>query len=621
MNRPILVIAIGYIIGIIWGIYLKISILPFYFLLISIYIIINLKYKKKKFKILSIKRYFRYIKLVFKLNIIITIIISSFISNLIIKIQENKYENMYRDGETLSISGIVIGNKEEKEYYDRYEIKVINKKYKNTKLYINVSKKKQLKYGDKITIYGEFKEPAQARNYKGFNYKQYLKTLKIYGTVKIEKIEIIAENQANTVMQISNKIFLKIKENIKITYSEKMSKIILGIMLGDTTEIDENTKEEFANSNISHVLAVSGLHISYIILMATTATQKMLGKKLSKIISSLVLVAYMIITGFSISVVRASIMGILTCMAFVLYRKSNTLNNIAISTMIILINNPYSLISTSFLLTYGGTIGIIYFQTIIEKIIKSIKIKNRRWKYVYLKIQRKCEKIISTISVSISAQIVIAPVMILYFNTAGLGFLITNLLLSYIIGPIVIGGFIQILISMVSIQAGMAFAKIIEIPLYGIILISKINIANFKIVTPEIYQVILYYLIVSITGYLYKVFSTINCNITQGRIKNTLYLLRYKLRPYLKKLKTILIILVIIFNSISKLPDNLKIYFIDVGQGDSTLIITPNRKNILIDGGPNTILPYLLDRKIKKIDYMIISHFDQDHVRTDYYMF
>ena len=85
--------------------------------------------------------------------------------------------------------------------------------------------------------------------------------------------------------------------------------------------------------------------------------------------------------------------------------------------------------------------------------------------------------------------------------------------------------------------------------------------------------------------------------------------------------KIILIILVILFNSINRIPDNLKIYFIDVGQGDSTLIITPNRKNILIDGGPNTILPYLLDRKIKKIDYMIISHFDQDHVRTDYYMF
>ena len=73
MNRPILVIAIGYIIGIIWGIYLKISILPFYFLLISIYIIINLKYKKKKFKILSIKRYFRYIQLIFKLNIMYAI--------------------------------------------------------------------------------------------------------------------------------------------------------------------------------------------------------------------------------------------------------------------------------------------------------------------------------------------------------------------------------------------------------------------------------------------------------------------------------------------------------------------------------------------------------------------
>jgi len=67
---------------------------------------------------------------------------------------------------------------------------------------------------------------------------------------------------------------------------------------------------------------------------------------------------------------------------------------------------------------------------------------------------------------------------------------------------------------------------------------------------------------------------------------------------------------------------NLKIYFIDVGQGDSTLIVTPNDKTILIDGGgsptydvgKNTLIPYLLDRKIKRLDYVIISHFDEDHV-------
>ena len=104
-----------------------------------------------------------------------------------------------------------------------------------------------------------------------------------------------------------------------------------------------------------------------------------------------------------------------------------------------------------------------------------------------------------------------------------------------------------------------------------------------------------------------------------------IYLVKYKLRPYLSKCVVILIIVAITVFFINKIPYNLKIYFIDVGQGDSTLIIAPNHKTILIDGGgsatydvgKNTLIPYLLARKIRKIDYVIISHFDQDHIRTE----
>ena len=73
---------------------------------------------------------------------------------------------------------------------------------------------------------------------------------------------------------------------------------------------------------------------------------------------------------------------------------------------------------------------------------------------------------------------------------------------------------------------------------------------------------------------------------------------------------------------------DLKIFFIDVGQGDCTLIVTPNNKKILIDGGgsensefdvgESILKPYLLDRKIMKLDYIIISHFDTDHVRPEF---
>ncbi len=623
MNRPIFIIVIGYIIGIIWGLYLKISIVPFYFILLFIYIIIKLPYSKRKFRIFSIKRYFRYIKLIFKINIIIIIIISSLISNIIIKIYNNKYENLYSKVEDLELIAIVISNKTEKDYYNRYKIKVIKGKFKNTNLYININKNKEVEYGDKVKLKGKFIEPKKARNYKGFDYKQYLKTLKVYGTVKVGIIDILEKNKANIFLQVSNKIFLKIKNNIENTYSNKMAGIVEGVMLGYTEDIDDETLQDFSKSSISHVLAVSGMHISYIIIFVTKSTNKILGKRKSKILSSIVLIIYMFITGFSISVVRACIMGILTCMSFIFYRKSDTLNNISISVLIMLINNPYNLISLTFLLTYGGTLGIVYFKATIEKIIKSIKVKNRKWKYIFLKIQRKCDNVINVMAVSISAQIIILPIIILYYNTIGLCFLVTNLLLSYIIGIIVIGGFVQIFISIISINAGIAFAKIVEIPVYGIIVISKINFGNFNVITPDFYQVIFYYVMIFIFKYLYNVFHIRNCNTTQKRIKNTLYLVKYKIKPYLSKciyILTVLSICIIVFNKVQR---NLKIYFIDVGQGDSTLIVTRDGKSILVDGGgsstydvgKNILLPYLLDRKVNVVDYIVVSHCDQDHIR------
>ena len=618
MNRPIFIVVIGYIIGILWGLYLKISIVPFYILLIVIYLIIKLPYPKNKFRIFSIKRYFRYIKLIFKTNIILIIIISSFISNLIIKYQENKYNNLFQDKQEIEVIATIISNTEEKEYYNRYKIKTTS----NENLYISVDKNSELEFGDKVHIKGEFQEPQEARNYKGFDYKEYLKTIKIYGTIKVSKIKVIDKKCVNKLLQISNSIFLKIKSNIEKTYNKNISGIVLGVMLGYTEQIQDNIKDDFSRSNISHVLAVSGMHISYIILLITNSTQKVFGKRKSKIIASIILIIYMFITGFSVSVVRAGIMGILLCMSFVFYRKSDTLNNISIAALLTLINNPYSIISMSFLLTYGGTLGIIYFKPIIEKIIKNFKIRNRRWKYIFLKLQRKLEKIIELISVSISAQIIIAPIIILKFNTIGICFLITNLLLSFVIGIIVIGGFLQILISFISVDFGLILAKLIEIPIYGLLMISKISIGNFKVVTPDFYQIFLYYLLILLFRYFYLIFNLKSCNSTQQRIKNTIHLIKYKLRPYFIKIMIVLIAIVIISIGISKINSNFNIYFIDVGQGDSTLIVTPNNKKILIDGGgsstydigENILIPYLLDRKIKKLDYVIISHFDQDHV-------
>ena len=129
MKRPIVVAIIGYIIGIIVGLYLQISIAPFCILIIVTGIIykriLKNKGKHQKLKLFSIKRYFRYVKIFINSKVILLIVITSLISNKLILIQNQRYEKMYTllsSKENIKLTGIVISNKEEKQYYNKYKI-------------------------------------------------------------------------------------------------------------------------------------------------------------------------------------------------------------------------------------------------------------------------------------------------------------------------------------------------------------------------------------------------------------------------------------------------------------------------------------------------------------------
>ena len=152
-ERPALIAVIGYMIGILWGLYFNFSIALLYIFIAVIYFIkrktdkedLNQKEEikiKSKLNILSITRYFKYFKLFLNRKSIYLIIIFSIISNLIVSFQNNYYNNLYKDGEKLQFTAIVVGNKEEKEFKDTYDIKVVSEgKYENTKLILNIKKK------------------------------------------------------------------------------------------------------------------------------------------------------------------------------------------------------------------------------------------------------------------------------------------------------------------------------------------------------------------------------------------------------------------------------------------------------------------------------------------------
>lgn len=632
MKRPILIAVIGYIIGIIVGLYFNKSIVLIYIPIIAMYLVQKLLIQKerKKFKLFSIKRYLRYIKIYINSKVIILLILSSIISNSIIIFQNKKYQEIYKalsNEEKINMSGIIISNKQEKQYYNKYKVETIFKN-KKINIYITTDKKSKLEYGDKIAFSGTYIKPEIQRNYKGFNYSQYLKQLKIYGTIKCERIRKINKKQANKVLQISNKISEKIISDTKKILKEETSSIILGLILGNKTDIDEEIQENFRNASMTHILAVSGMHVTYVILGINIIFKNKIGKRNTNILSITILLLYMFITNFSPSITRAGIMGIIMLFSKIIYRKNDIYTSISISLLLILIYNPFLIQNLGLQLSYGGIIGIILFNKNILELLKKIKIKNKLYKYkIRPKIHKPIDKTKEIIAVSISVQIFILPIILYNLNTFNPYFLISNLILSIFIGPIVIIGFLFIIIVLINFSIARKISNIIQLGTQTLIFISKIGqvpLSKIYISTPNLFFIIIYYLFLSIIFYLYKTYFSKNPNKTQMRIKNLIALVKIKLRENKKRLKRILLCIILILIIAIFIPKNLKIYFIDVGQGDSCMIVTPKNKTILIDGGgsinsdfdvgENTLIPYILDRGFTKIDIVIISHFDNDHV-------
>ena len=457
-----------------------------------------------------------------------------------------------------------------------------------------------------IYLKGEYLIPNESRNYKGFNYREYLKTKKIYGTIRVEgKVKVLENNKLNTIFIISNKIRKEIISRCDLLLPEQTSKLLIGILIGDKSGISQDIIDDFKTSNLSHMIAVSGAHTSYIILgMTYILTKSKVSKRWIYVVTIFILILFMFITNFTSSVTRACFMSIIIMVGNLLYRKSDTINSICLSLLIILIANPFSINEIGLELSYLGTIGIILYNNNIEDLLNRFNINS---------------KVSKLLAVSISAYLTIMPIMMLKCNTVSLTFFISNFFAYPFLGFSLILGFITICISLISFELAKIFSIPLNLCLKILIFISKftskIPLSKILVKTPYLFSIISIYLLIFILNYIVSIYNS-NKNLRYFQKK----IIKLIKKENLKKSMLLVIISVFLFQSIyyfySLIPRQLKVYFIDVGQGDSCLIVSPNNKKILIDGGegePEVLLSYLLARRIKTIDYIMISHFDSDH--------
>lgn len=299
-------------------------------------------------------------------------------------------------------------------------------------------------------------------------------------------------------------------------------------------------------------------------------------------------------------------MSVLIIISKLTYRKSNVYYNLCFSSFILLIINPYYLVDLGFLLSFLATLGILLFVNHLEDFFSHQK-ENKSFLKKFLNYTKE------VMIVSLSANLMIIPVIINSSNLLSFNFLFSNLIISPVMFLLEFLGIIFIFLPNIKIL-NFIIKIFINIINFVATFFSKIKFTSYTICSLNLFQIILYY---TFLGFLYLVLSK--------KWREYLKKIFIRFKKVLLKIVFSLIVVSILVNvfydfSIRK-NAGLKICFLDVSQGDCTFLITKENKKILIDTGgienydigENVLKPYLLKRKIKKLDFLIFSHLDYDH--------
>ena len=624
------IVLISFLFGLYWGRYLK-NICSFFIALGSIGVILYLQNKKR---------------LIF---IFITISILAF---MYMNYFEKSYDKIPENAE-IEIQAEIVSLKIKGEYKDKY---IVKSKY-GKKFYLYVNTKKEFDYGDIVEVKGNFSKVNKATNEYCFDYREFLKHKKIYGNIMASKVNLLRKN--SMLCKIS-KVKIKLNKYIDENYSDTASGFLKTLLLGETNEIEKEIKEDFTKANISHILAISGMHISIIILVIKNIMQILkFDQRLEKNFLNLLIICYIFFIDYPISAIRVAITQVILLITFFTNRKSNFYNTISITLFIILLLNPYNIESTAMQLSFGGICGIYLFYKFIKKmffykfcmqkktvkeILKENTKENRNIRkniknicQTVIKSNKLKQIVIDSLCLNISVQIFIFPIVWYKFNFISITSFIPSILISLFIFPILILGYLSffeifiqrfISISIISKINNFIILKMLNL----VSILSKIPLLSIYLKKPNKIFIVSYYVVLILCIKIIqkdKLAEMLHIwKIKSGKVPIKQYIrVKFKKNNDFKRIVLIVILnIVIIFQSFVQnnfLKNGVEIYFLDVGQGDSTIIRTAKNKTIVIDGGEgeksgfdygkNVLFPFLINKGVRKIDFLIFSHFDSDH--------
>ncbi|SET67428.1 ComEC/Rec2 family competence protein [Paenibacillus sp. NFR01] len=506
--------------------------------------------------------------------------------------------------------------------------------------------------GDRIRLAGELRQPAEARDFGAFDYRDYLHTRRIHwllkgsGAASVQVTPPAAWN-STLILRWNDAARAALGAEMDRLFSGVHSGYMKGLVIGIQDDLDPATFREFSQLGLTHILAISGMHVAvYVGALLYILRRCRLTEEAALTVAFLLVPAYVLMSGAGPSVVRAGIMSMIALAAARFGILKDGLNILAASALFMLIWNPYLLMSVSFQLSFLVTAGLMVYVPLAAPLLRSLP----RW-------------LSGAMSVTLVAQFVSFPLTVYYFNQFSLFSFAANLVLvpfiTFLVLPL---GTLALLLGRLWEGAARKTAWLAE----------RLNDGTFRFVewlngwsggvliwrSPSLLWICTYYLL------LYGLLYTIN----QRREADEVPLFQEdETKPLTPAAQAAMggkkqspampgfvsggalgnrggLLLTLGFAALIGLlywgyrtdqPAGIgRISYIDVGQGDSILITTPGGAHVLVDGGgtlsfgsreawrerrdpyevgAKLLVPLLKQRGIHRLDAVIMTHGDQDH--------
>ena len=473
-----------------------------------------------------------------------------------------------------------------------------------------------LRPGNRLSAEASCEGFQSARNRGNFDEASYYHSLGVEEKFRLTGDLLLTSERIHPLRAVLSWMRARLKESVMSLTSETDTPleaeyhagIFLAILTGDKSSLDTDTKELYRKSGIAHILAISGLHISFIGMSLFSFLRKRMRFSVAACVSGMVMIFFCIMSGESASAVRATIMFLTMLLALKFGKTFDLLSALGLAAILLLLSNPMYLYNIGFLLSFGAVLGIGICSAFHQQ--KPSEDRRKDWK------QKLKEKTTAAFLSSFSITVFTLPVIVNSYYEIPVVSILLHLvvvpLMAYVLGSGVFGtllGLFSLFLGRMLIGAGVYLISMIE---FLCVLIDRIPFST--VITGHLsgIRIVLYYL-----GILAFVFLAKKAE-SNGRKKKD----EKRYRRFIKTAAVIVLALQCLLLFFHPSKGLLQLSFFDVDQGDGILIESPSGKVYMIDGGSSSVSAlyrYRIEsalkyKGIRKIDYVMISHTDTDHI-------